>query len=71
MKVTCDKELDVAYVLFRRGMAVRTIKLRSNLLMDLDSKGQVLGIELLSLAETAPTLRLIKKPRRPKLSAPR
>ncbi len=66
MKVTSDKKLNVAYVQFRKGSASKTIKLRNGLLMDLDRKGQVLGIEVLSLSETAPELKTIKKARRPK-----
>lgn len=71
MKVTRDKKLNVAYVQFRKGSAAKTVKLRGGLLMDLDRKGQILGIEVLSLNETAPALKATKKVRRPKTAGRR
>ena len=66
MKVTRDKKMDVAYVQFRKGAAAKTVKLRDDLLMDLNRKGQILGIEVLSLSETAPELKPVKKAKRSK-----
>ncbi|OFZ83294.1 MAG: hypothetical protein A2583_09215 [Bdellovibrionales bacterium RIFOXYD1_FULL_53_11] len=61
MKVTRDKKLNVAYVQFRKGIANKTVKLRNGLLMDVNKQGQIIGIEVLSLLETAPNLKRIKK----------
>jgi len=71
MKVTRDKKLNVGYVQFRKGSAVKTLKLRDGLLMDIDRNGKILGIEVLSLSETAPALKQVKKVRRPKSTKPR
>jgi uncharacterized protein YuzE len=61
MKVSKSKKIDVAYVQFRKGSAIKTVEIMENILIDLDSKGRVLGIEVLSLEELAPELKLLKK----------
>jgi uncharacterized protein YuzE len=66
MKVTIDKRMNVGYVQFRKGTASSTIQVRQDLLLDLDKKGQVLGIEVLSLSEMAPALKSPKKLRNSK-----
>ncbi len=66
MKVSKNKKLDVAYVQFRKGTAARTVKIRPDLLMDLNQNNEILGIEFLKLSKTAPTLRKTKLPRRQK-----
>lgn len=58
MKVTRNKKLDVAYVQLRKGSVAKTLKVRKDILVDLDRNGQVLGIEVLSLAALAPALRV-------------
>ncbi|MCB0361915.1 MAG: DUF2283 domain-containing protein [Bdellovibrionales bacterium] len=57
MKTTRDEELDVAYVRLRRGKVQKTIELRPGLLFDLDRKGEVVGIEVMSLKKLAPLLK--------------
>ncbi len=61
-KVTVDSKLDVAYVELRTGKVARTVQFSPGLLVDFDIEGQVLGIEVLSLAKAAPAL--AKKPAR-------
>jgi uncharacterized protein YuzE len=58
MKVTRKKKLDVAYVQLRKGSVAKTLKIRKDILIDLDRSGQVLGIEVLSLSALAPALRV-------------
>ena len=61
MKVTKNKKLDIAYVQFRKGTVYKTVKIHEGLLMDLDRKGNVIGIEVLSLAELAPSLKVLNR----------
>lgn len=49
MKITLDKEADAAYVYFKEivsGEVAKTISLDDSINIDLDSKGQILGIEI-------------------------
>jgi uncharacterized protein YuzE len=57
MKVTTDEKLDVAYVKLRRGKVEKTVELRPGLLFDLDKKGEIVGIEVMSLEKLAPLLK--------------
>ena len=61
MKLSKNKKLNVAYVQFRKGSSVKTVKVMENILIDLDAKGRILGIEVLDLAELAPALKLLNK----------
>jgi len=61
MKVKKDAKLDVAYIQLRRGRVAETIELRPGLLFDLDKKGEVVGIEVMSLEKLAPLLESQKK----------
>lgn len=47
MKITYDPEADAAYIKIRNGNIHRTRKISNNLLVDVNRKGNVLGIELL------------------------
>lgn len=49
MKIKKNVKLDVAYVQLRRGRIAQTVELRPGLLFDLDKKGEVIGIEVMSL----------------------
>ena len=59
MKVTKNKKLDLAYIQFRKGSVSKTVKVMEEILIDLDSKGRVIGIEVLALAEMAPALKIL------------
>ncbi len=59
---TVDSKLDVAYVELRAGKVARTMQFSPGMLVDFDVEGQVLGIEVLSVAKAAPAL--VKKPAR-------
>ncbi len=61
-KATVDSKLDVAYVELRTGKVARTMQFSPGMLVDFDIEGQVLGIDVLSVARAAPAL--LKKPAR-------
>lgn len=67
METTKDEKLDVAYVRLRHGKVVRTVEIKPGILLDVDKNGEVLGIEVLSLAKLAPSL--IGEQRKKKKSA--
>ena len=52
MKLTYDRRLNVGYIQFKKTRIAKTVKFRSNLLIDMDKKGEVVGIELLEVAGT-------------------
>jgi len=61
MKVKKDLKHDVAYIKLRKGRVASTVELRPGLLFDLDKNGEILGIEVLSIAKLAPLLAHHKK----------
>lgn len=52
--ITYDKEADAAYFSVKKGKVARTIKLDEWLLVDVDKKGALLGIEMLFVSLRAP-----------------
>jgi uncharacterized protein YuzE len=50
VKLTYDKRLNVGYIQFKKTRIAKTVKFRSNLLIDMNKKGEVVGIELLEVA---------------------
>lgn len=57
MKITLDKEADAAYIYFKEisaGEVAKTISLNESINIDLDSNGQILGIEILDAANNVP-----------------
>ena len=61
VKLTKNKRLDVAYVKFKAGRVAETVEVRPGVLLDLDSKGNILGIEVLSLKTLAPVLKAVPR----------
>ena len=47
MKVSYDKSIDAKYVTFKKGKIFATKPLNSWLFLDINKKGEVLGIEIL------------------------
>ena len=47
MKSTYDKIADALYITFQKGKVFNTLKLSDRLMVDLDKKGNTLGIEIL------------------------
>jgi uncharacterized protein YuzE len=54
MKITYDKMADALYIYLRRGKVAKTKKVTSRLLIDVDKKGNVLGIEILEVSRQIP-----------------
>ncbi|MDP2651550.1 MAG: DUF2283 domain-containing protein [bacterium] len=50
MKITYDKEANAAYTTLRKGKVAKTVKISEDVLADFDRKGNVLGIEMLSVS---------------------
>ena len=48
MNTKYDKTADALYVKFKQGKIAKTLRLENHLIIDLDSKSNILGIELLN-----------------------
>ena len=70
MNTKYDKIADALYVKFKKGKIAKTLRLENHLIVDLDSKSNILGIELLnaksqlapSFVEKSLTKGMIKQP---------
>ena len=55
MKFTYDKEVDAAYIYFihplKAGQARNTVTMNDSINLDFDSKGKLLGIEILAASK--------------------
>lgn len=47
MKITYDKIADAAYMTLRKGKVAKTVEMSDSVIIDLDKKGNLLGIEML------------------------
>ena len=47
MKITYDKIADAAYMTLRKGRVAKTVEMSNDVIVDLDKKGHLLGIEML------------------------
>ena len=54
MKVTYDKIANAAYMTLRKGKVAKTIEMSDNVIIDLDKKGNLLGIEMLEASKQFP-----------------
>ena len=57
VKITFDKEADAAYIYFKeisKGEVAKTISLNDSINIDLDSDGQIIGMEILDASENMP-----------------
>ena len=54
MKISYDKMADALYIYLRKGKVAKTIKATSRLLIDVDKRGNVLGIEMLDVSRQIP-----------------
>ena len=48
MNTKYDKIADALYVKFKQGKVAKTLRLENHLIVDLDNKSNILGIELLN-----------------------
>lgn len=53
MKINYDKSVDALYIELGRGKVSKTIEKKDGLLVDLDKKGGILGIEVLDYSKIA------------------
>jgi uncharacterized protein YuzE len=54
MKISYDKMADALYIYLRKGKVAKTKKVTSRLLIDVDKRGNVLGIEMLDVSHQIP-----------------
>ena len=55
MKFTYDKEADAAYIYLRKiCKSSRTLRVAKNVILDFNSKGKLLGIEILNVSSHIP-----------------
>jgi uncharacterized protein YuzE len=58
MKINYDPQADALYIKFQEGESARTKKVAEGILIDLDEKGLLYGIEILGAKERMPLLDL-------------
>ncbi len=54
MEISYDKEADAMYIEFQKGKFVNNKKIDDFTIVDLDKKGNILGIELLDISKRIP-----------------
>ncbi len=54
MEINYDKEADAMYIRLRKGKFAKNKKLDDLTILDLDKKGEILGIELLNARKRFP-----------------
>ena len=54
MKINYDKEADAIYIRLSNARIKKTIKVKGGVFADLDSKGNIRGIEILNFSRTIP-----------------
>lgn len=60
MKITFDKIANAAYMTLRKGRVAKTVEMSGNVIVDLDKKGNLLGIEMLDASNQLPRNGLTK-----------
>ncbi len=50
MKIQYDKLADAMYICFKKGKINKTIKMKDCLLVDIDKKGKIIGLEILGIS---------------------
>jgi len=51
MKITYDKKVDAMYIKLKKGHYDHTKKVTDDILVDVSSKGEVLGLEILDASD--------------------
>ena len=51
MRITYDKEVDALNVALRSGTVAKTLEIASEILVDMDKKGNTLNIEIIGASE--------------------
>lgn len=60
MNISYDKDADCLYIQFQQGKVKKTKKLEEGILVDLDDKGRIYGIEIVGVSERMPVTSLGK-----------
>jgi uncharacterized protein YuzE len=55
MKISYDKEADAMYIELRKGTFAKNKKVNDFVIIDLDNKDNILGIELLQVSKSIPS----------------
>jgi len=50
MKITYDKLADAMYIYFHTGKVFKTVEMKDSVIVDLDKKGNLIGIEVLGIS---------------------
>lgn len=54
MKITFDEKADALYIQFQKGNVKKTHKVKDGILIDIDNKGHLFGIEILDISRRIP-----------------
>jgi len=54
MKINYDKIADAIYMTLRKGKVAKTLEMNERLIVDVDKKGNILGIEMLGASNQLP-----------------
>lgn len=54
MKIQYDKKADAMYIYLRERKVAKTIKINNRVFVDVDQKGNVIGIEMLDVSHQIP-----------------
>ena len=54
MKIRYDKQADALYMYLAKGRVEKTIKVNPRVMVDMDEKGNVIGVELLFVSQRLP-----------------
>lgn len=60
MKITYDKSVDAMYVSLKKGSYSHTKKITDSIMVDLTSKGEVLGLEILNASKNVGKISEVK-----------
>ncbi|MCZ7385350.1 MAG: DUF2283 domain-containing protein [Candidatus Methanoperedens sp.] len=58
MNINYDKDADCLYIQFQQGKVKKTKKIEEGILVDLDDKGRIYGIEIVGVSERMPVTAL-------------
>ncbi|MBI4015980.1 MAG: DUF2283 domain-containing protein [Candidatus Aenigmarchaeota archaeon] len=58
MEISVDLQADALYIKFQEGKFAQNKKIDDDTLIDLDSKGRILGIEMLNVSKRIPAKEL-------------
>lgn len=54
MKITYDKGADAMYIYLNSGKVSKTVQMKDSVIVDLNKKGKLIGIEILDVSSQIP-----------------